>query len=113
MDDFGVKGGETRLEYVVKEVLNSRKWGRGIEYFVSWEGYGPEENTWEPPGNLVNAQEAVADFHRRYPDRVKPHTLGKIPTSAASTQEQKKGTTWPKPVRKATRQQPTRRARGV
>ena len=113
MVDFGAEGGETRLEYAVKEILNSRKWGRGMEYLVSWEGYGPEENTWEPPDNLTNAQEAIADFHKRYPDRVKPNKPRETPTSASNTQGQKTRTTTAKPVRRSTRQHPTRQTRGI
>jgi len=35
-------------EYEIEEILASRKRGRGIQYLMKWEGYGNEENTWEP-----------------------------------------------------------------
>jgi len=42
--------------YVVKAIVDSRWYGsknakfpqRFVQYMVSWEGYGPEENSWEP-----------------------------------------------------------------
>jgi len=38
-----------------------------LQYLVAWEGYGLEENSWEPARNLHNALDVVADFHRRHP----------------------------------------------
>ena len=42
--------------YVIGGVLDSRWYGRikqkfpqrFVQYLVAWEGYGPEENSWEP-----------------------------------------------------------------
>ena len=60
------KGGE---EYEVEEILDSRRRGAGVQYRVKWKGYGLEEASWEAPSNVRNAPLAVADFHRRYPNK--------------------------------------------
>ena len=61
-----VDGGE---EYEVEEILDSRRRGAGVQYRVKWKGYGLEEASWEAPSNVRNAPLAVADFHRRYPNK--------------------------------------------
>ena len=56
------------LEWEVQSILDSRLIGRGkkLHYFVAWQGYGPEENFWEPVGNLKNAPNIVKQFHCQY-----------------------------------------------
>lgn len=65
-----VVAGETF--YKVREVLRSR-WRKGrTEYFIDWEGYGPQDRSWEPAENLTET--AVAIFHHRFPDQPGPHS---------------------------------------
>ncbi|QRW22878.1 Transposon Tf2-7 polyprotein [Rhizoctonia solani] len=59
-------------EYVVEKILDSRKQGRNLWYYVKWKGYGPEENTWEPKSHLANAPKQVAKFHQLHPDAPGP-----------------------------------------
>ena len=61
------------VEYEVREVLDSRwvKKGRGkpkFEYLVSWKGFLPCDDTWEPEENLKNLGEYIEEFHKRFPE---------------------------------------------
>ena len=57
------------IEWEVNQVLDSRIFGRWkkLQYRVSWEGYSPKQNSWEPAEHLKNAPDAVQDFHHRLP----------------------------------------------
>ena len=68
---------EGELEWEVKRIVKSevitytRKVGRRnrtfkeLRYFVKWKGCTEDENTWELPEGLTNAQELVDRFHRQ------------------------------------------------
>jgi len=70
--------------YVVAEVVDSRWYGnpkskfphRFVQYKVAWEGYGPEENSWEPFDMLEDtAMQALQQFHEMYPSKPKEHRV--------------------------------------
>jgi len=51
-----------------RKVRGRNKRMREPRYFVKWKGCSEDENTWEPPESLENAQELIEGFHEENPD---------------------------------------------
>jgi hypothetical protein len=57
----------------VEEILDCRVRGKQHQYLVSWKGFGPQENSWEPDQNLENCKELVDQFNTTFPEAASKH----------------------------------------
>ena len=56
---------EGEEEYQVEAIRADRIRYRKQQFLVKWEGYGEDENTWEPAEHLENAGEALAEYRAK------------------------------------------------
>ncbi|TPX32104.1 hypothetical protein SeMB42_g07648 [Synchytrium endobioticum] len=61
--------------YEIKDIIDVRKKGRSWQYLIEWEGYGPEERTWEPRKSL-NDEPMLQEWHKRNPTKPSPYVQG-------------------------------------
>jgi hypothetical protein len=57
-------------EWVVEDILRSRRRGGLMEYLVKWEGFSEKDCSWEPESNLTNCPCILEAFRNR--TRVQP-----------------------------------------
>ncbi|XP_046390787.1 titin isoform X2 [Ischnura elegans] len=64
-------------EYAVEKILAKRfnhRWKRH-EYWIKWEGYSMNQNTWEPAKNLATCQDLLEEFERKELEREKAESM--------------------------------------
>ncbi len=69
---------EDGTAYTVKEIMCSRRRGGKLQYLVDWEGYGPEEISWEPRDNIIDPN-LLETFHTTHPEQPAPRGRGRPP----------------------------------
>ena len=56
-------------------MLDSRMRRGTIQYLVKWKGYSDIHNEWIPVAKCNNAKDAVANFHKKFPQKPCPMPL--------------------------------------
>ena len=56
-------------EYVVEQILDSRRRRGRLQYLVHWEGFPREDDSWEPAKNLEHSSDLIVQFHQDHPNR--------------------------------------------
>ena len=54
------------LEYEVEAILAHRQEGNSREYLISWKGYTPDDDTWEPEHHLQNCPQLLKDYKSKH-----------------------------------------------
>jgi RNase H-like domain found in reverse transcriptase/Reverse transcriptase (RNA-dependent DNA polymerase)/Integrase zinc binding domain/Chromo (CHRromatin Organisation MOdifier) domain/Integrase core domain len=76
---------EGEEEWEVAEILDSKITRNRLFYLVDWEGYTPQDRSWEPADFLENSGEKLDEYHAKYPQRPAPKDLQNQPRRSPRT----------------------------
>ena len=62
---FAKKAQKSSPVFSMEEILEKRIINGKAEYLISWEGYGPKENSWEPESNIY-CPVMLKEFEKKY-----------------------------------------------
>ena len=62
-------------EFEVNSILDSRFRRHKIHYLVDWVGNDESVRTWERAANIINAANAISDFHSSFPSKSRSFSL--------------------------------------
>lgn len=74
-------------DYVVEKIVKKRIRNGFVEYFIKWEGYSDEHNTWEPEGNL-ECFELIEEFENKLEESSKSRAAKNPPIPSTSKEHQ-------------------------
>lgn len=57
--------------YVIRDIVDVEKKGNGFRYLIDWEGYGPEDRTWETRSYLKD-DDLLRVWHENNPNKPSP-----------------------------------------
>ncbi|TPX33158.1 hypothetical protein SeLEV6574_g08402 [Synchytrium endobioticum] len=70
--------------FIIENILDVRRRGKGWEYLIKWEGYGEEDNTWESR-RTIDDEPMLEEWHKRHPKKSSPYKDLIIVDSIAGT----------------------------
>ena len=56
--------------FEVADILDVRVFRNRLEYLVTWKGFGPSDNAWDPLDNLDNCDDILSSFHLHFSAKI-------------------------------------------
>ena len=74
---------EDEPEFEIERIIDIKQVGRSTknpkyEYLVRWVGYDENDDLWQKPETLFNAEDLVYQFHKEKPELPRPRNLMKL-----------------------------------